>query len=67
MLFYKTDTFSGELKSSDEGKVFWIKREEIDNYTLAHEFKEMLRVFEEDELSEFYYRKEDGRWYAELL
>lgn len=67
VLFYKTDIFSGELKSSDEGRVFWIKREDIDNYTLAHEFREMLRVFEEDELSEFYYRKENGRWFAELL
>lgn len=67
VLFYKTNRFSGEIVSSDEGRVFWVKRNEIDNYTLAHEFKEMLRVFEEDELSEFYYRKEDGRWQLQLL
>lgn len=67
VLFYKTNRFSGELKSSDEGEVFWIKRDEIDNYTLAHDFKEMLRIFEDDELSEFYYRRENGRWQMEIL
>ena len=67
VLFYKTNRFSGELKSSEEGKVFWIRRDEIDNYALAHEFKEMLKVFEDDELSEFFYKKEDGRWLMELL
>ena len=26
VLFYKTNKFTGELKSSNEGKIFWIKR-----------------------------------------
>ena len=28
VILYKTNRFSGELRSSDEGKVFWIKRSE---------------------------------------
>ena len=62
VIFYKTNTFTGELKSSDEGKVFWIKRKEINNYVVADGFMEMLEVFENDNLSENYHWLEDGVW-----
>ena len=62
VIFYKTNTFTGELKSSDEGKVFWINRSEIDNYVVADGFMEMLEVFENDNLSENYHWLEDGVW-----
>ena len=67
VFFYKTDRFSGELKSSDEGKVFWIPRNTLDQYTLCEDFLDMVKVFEEDELSEFYYYKEDDDWKLKLL
>ena len=67
VLFYKTDRFSGELRASDEGEVFWIKRNELSNYTLVDDFENMVRVFEDDELSEFYYYKENGDWKLKLL
>lgn len=66
VLFYKTNTFSGELKSSHEGKVFWIPREKICEYQLADDMEEMLKIFESDVLSEFYYHKESGKWKFEL-
>lgn len=56
VLFYKTDQFSGTLKSSEEGEVFWIKREDLMNYSLASDFKEMITIFEKDDLSEFCYK-----------
>ena len=62
VIFYKTNTFTGELKSSDEGKVFWIKRKEINNYVVADGFMEMIEVFENDNLSENYHWLEDGKW-----
>lgn len=55
VLFYKTNKFSGELVSSDEGRVFWIKRSELESYSLADDFEDMVKVFESDDLSEFYY------------
>ena len=67
VFFYKTDTFSGELRSSDEGKVFWIPRADLPNYTLCEDFEDMVRVFEEDALSEFYYYTENGDWKLKLL
>lgn len=65
VIFYKTNTFEGELKSSNEGKVFWINRSEIGNYVVADGFMEMLEVFENDNLSENYHWLEDGKWRVE--
>ena len=67
VFFYKTDCFSGELKSSGEGKVFWIPRDTLPQYTLCEDFLDMVKVFEADDLSEFYYYIEDGNWKLKLL
>lgn len=60
VMFYKTNQFSGELKSSHEGEVFWIPREKLCDYQLAEDMEEMVKIFESDVLSEFYYYKENG-------
>ena len=67
VFFYKTDRFSGKLQSSDEGEVFWIPRTDLHKYTLCDDFPDMVRVFEEDDLSEFYYYTENGHWKLKLL
>ena len=67
VFFYKTNQFSGELRSSDEGEVFWIPRNALSLYTLCDDFESMITVFESDELNEFYYYKEDGGWKLKLL
>ena len=67
VLFFKADRYSGELKSSDEGEVFWIPRTDLQKYPLASDFEDMVKVFEDDRLSEFYYCKEDGDWKVKLL
>ena len=67
VFFYKTDRFSGELRSSEEGEVFWIPRDTLSHYTLCDDFEGMLKVFEDDDLNEFYYYKEDGSWKLKLL
>jgi len=67
VFFYKTNRFSGQLKSSVEGEVFWISKEDLHKYTLCDDFESMIKVFESNELSEFYYYKEDGCWKLTLL
>ena len=67
VFFYKTDRFSGELRSSNEGEVFWIPRKELNRYTLCTDFEDMVKVFEDEGLSEFYYYQEDGNWKFKLL
>lgn len=65
VLFYKTSTFSGELKSSEEGQVFWIEKDELKDYVLAESFETMLEVFENDSLSENYWWVENEDWMVE--
>ena len=67
VFFYKTDRFYGELKSSDEGEVFWIPKKELPNHTLCDDFLDMVKVFESDHLSEFFYYTENGDWKLKLL
>ena len=67
VFFYKTNQFSGQLHSSDEGKVFWIPRKDLDKYTLVDDFMDMVSVFENDDLSEFMYYIENDRWKFKLL
>ena len=62
VLLYKTDKFSGELKSSDEGEVFWIDIEEFQKQKLAADMDKLLKVFLNDDLSEFRYYIENGEW-----
>ncbi|HLQ98555.1 MAG TPA: 8-oxo-dGTP diphosphatase [Candidatus Dormibacteraeota bacterium] len=66
VLFYKTNRFKGELTSSEEGKVFWIERENVHHYKLANDFEKMLEVFESETLSEFYYDQEGEDWEVKL-
>ena len=67
VLYFKTKTFSGELRSSEEGEVFWIRRDELQKYTLANGFEQMLTVFESDTLNEHYFYREDGQWKSKFL
>ena len=67
VLFYKASRFSGALRSSDEGEVFWIPRETLPQYNLSVDFLDMVKVFEEENLSEFYYYKENSDWKKKLL
>ena len=66
VLFYKTNKFLGEITSSDEGEVWWEDINNFDNLKLALDMKDMIRVFMEKDLSEFYYYKKDGKWAYDL-
>ena len=67
VLFYKTEQFEGTLQSSDEGEVWWEDIDNLPNLSLATEdMKDMLRVFVEDNLSEFFYRQDGDKWIYEL-
>lgn len=67
VLFYKTNCFSGTLRSSEEGEMLWIPRADLSKYRLAPDFEAMLQVMESDRLSEFYYYIENGSWKYSLL
>lgn len=58
VLFYKTDQFEGELKSSAEGEVFWMELDDFRESDLARDMTDMLTVFLDDDKNEFYYYKD---------
>ena len=60
VFLFRTNRFHGTLASSEEGEVFWLPREELLNCRLAQGFEEMVKIFEDDSLSELYYYKEEG-------
>ncbi len=66
VFFYKTDKFKGELKSSDEGEVFWVPWDKLLTSDLSLDMRDMLKVFLDDNLSEFYYYLKNGEWAYEL-
>ena len=43
-LLFKTSEFSGELSSSAEGKMRWIKRGDIDSYPLVPDFLSLIHI-----------------------
>ena len=54
---FKTNTYSGDLISNDEGTNMWIKRNDLKKYKLASNFNIMIKVFEEDEITEHYHER----------
>ena len=66
VLFYKTDKFEGELTSSEEGAVYWLTLEEMKHVRLADGMDKMLKVFLDENISEYFFRKENGKWIEEL-
>lgn len=67
LFFYKTDKFSGELQSSEEGEVFWAELDALPGMNLAEDMEANLRVFLEDDISEFYYDRQNGGWESQLF
>jgi len=67
MLYYKTDNFSGKIKSSKEGEVFWIKRKDLDKYKLSLDLKRILKIMESETLSELIYYEKEGKWKSKIV
>lgn len=64
--FYKTNKFTGTLRSSKEGEVYWVKKEDLLTLNLASDMEDMYQVFCDDDLSEFYYHEENGKFVYDL-
>lgn len=63
---YQAALFEGELLSSDEGEVWWEELDNLPNLQLSLDMEDMIKVILDDELSEFFYRKEGEEWVYNL-
>ena len=66
VLLYKTDKFEGIVTSSEEGNVFWLTLDEMKQRKLAYGMDKMLEVFLNDNISEYFFFEENGKWIEEL-
>ena len=57
VFLYRTSDFEGEMHSTDEGEIKWVARNDLPNLDLAYDMLNLLRVFEEDNLNELFYRE----------
>ncbi|PKY92423.1 8-oxo-dGTP diphosphatase [Facklamia hominis] len=62
VFFYKTSIFYGNLQSSVEGEVWWEEMDNLPNLNLSLDMNDMIRVFTEEKLSEFFYYKVGDDW-----
>ena len=64
VFLFRTDEFSGEVASSEEGEMVWVEKSELPKMNTVNDLLPLLRVMEEDDLTEFQYVIEDGKWKA---
>lgn len=64
VFLYKSTNFSGTLRSTEEGEVRWVKKDDLPKMDLAYDLLEILKVMDDPELSEFFYTEKDseGEW-----
>lgn len=62
VFLFEANRYEGTLCSSDEGKMQWIKSEELNMVNLVDDFYDLIDVMLDDNLSEFQYVVEDGEW-----
>ncbi len=59
---YKTNKFTGTLRSSDEGEVRWVDVKQLAELQLSKSMNTVLKVFFEDTVTEQFFYKENGDW-----
>lgn len=60
VFLYRTKGFTGEIQSTEEGEIKWVPRKDLVKLDLAYDMLNLLRVFEEEELSELFYAQRLG-------
>lgn len=64
VLLFKAEEFTGQLVSSEEGKMEWIGKEQLKSLPTVDDFEDLLRVINDPELTEFQYLVDGDRWDA---
>lgn len=62
VFLFRADKFSGELVSSDEGKMEWVSRGSLSQINAVNDLEALLRVMESPELTEFQYIEDGNKW-----
>lgn len=61
MFLFHTDEFFGEVTSSEEGEMIWVKKPDLSKMNTVNDLPPLLQVMEDDNLTEFQYVIENGK------
>ena len=62
VLLFKATQWSGELRSSEEGQMEWIKYSDLSTLKTVDDFDNLLKVMNTPELTEFQYLVSEDVW-----
>ena len=62
VLLFRTSQFTGEVVSSKEGQMEWVDRKNLSNMKTVDDFDELLKVFDDSNLTEFQYLVDGDNW-----
>ena len=62
VFLFKTGEYTGELISSEEGKMEWVQRPALPEMETVADLQELLSVFDREELTEFQYIVTGDQW-----
>ena len=66
VLLFKTEQFSGEIVSSEEGQMEWIDCSCLSEIDAVDDLDKLLRVINDPELTEFQYLVDGDNWTVSL-
>lgn len=66
VLLFKAVEFSGNVVSSDEGKMEWIDMEKLSEVNVVEDFYDLMKVLNDPDLNEFQYTVEGDEWIVHL-
>ena len=66
VLLFKATEFRGEVVSSEEGEMEWIDIDELSRVNVVEDFRDLLKVINDPELTEFQYTIEGDEWITHL-
>ena len=62
VLLFKTESFSGNVVSSDEGDMEWVEYDRLSAIETVDDLDDLLKVFNDPELTEFQYLVDGDTW-----
>ena len=62
VFLFHTDKFLGEVTSSEEGEMVWVEKPELSKMNTVNDLSPLLQVMLDNNLTEFQYVIENGKW-----
>ncbi len=62
VLLFKTESFSGQVVSSDEGEMEWVECDKLSEINTVDDLDDLLKVFNDPGLNEFQYLVDGDNW-----